>query len=133
MGTSQTFFIEGASNIISKTDFADTERMRALFKMFEEKSRIVKILNECIQSAELEAVAVRIGSENKYFGLSDCTVIASPCFYSGGGAAGSIGVVGPTRLEYDRLISIVDYIARLFQRVGDPGGSPVTGRSARTL
>ncbi|MFY9610435.1 MAG: heat-inducible transcriptional repressor HrcA [Blastocatellia bacterium] len=132
-GDQPDVFIEGASNIISKIDFADTERMRALFKMFEEKSRIVKILNECIQSAEREAVAVRIGSENKFLDLSDCTVIASPCFYSGGGSAGSIGVVGPTRLEYDRLISIVDYIARLFQRVGDPGGSPAGGRSARTL
>ncbi|HYV07061.1 MAG TPA: heat-inducible transcriptional repressor HrcA [Blastocatellia bacterium] len=132
-GDQPDVFVEGASNIISKTDFGDTERMRALFKMFEEKSRIVKILNECIQSAELEAVAVRIGSENKFLGLSDCTVIASPCFYSGGSAAGSIGVVGPTRLEYDRLIAIVDYIARLFQRVGDPGRSSAAGRAPRAL
>ncbi|HJZ68394.1 MAG TPA: heat-inducible transcriptional repressor HrcA [Blastocatellia bacterium] len=115
-GDQPDVFIEGASNILSKPDFADTERMRALFKMFEQKSRIVKILNECIESAQREAVSVRIGSENRFADLRDCTVIASSCVYPGGVAVGSIGVVGPTRLQYDRLISVVDYIARLFER-----------------
>ena len=125
-GDQPDVFIEGASNIISKPDFADTERMRALFKMFEQKSRIVKILNECVESARREAVAVRIGSENRFADLRGCTVIASPCVYPGGAAVGSIGVVGPTRLEYDRLIAVVDYIARLFERTLDGG-------SGRTL
>jgi len=118
-GDQPDVFIEGASNIIAKPDFADTERMRALFKMFEEKSRIVKILNECIESARREAVAVRIGSENRFADLKDCAVIASHCFYAGGTSVGSLGVVGPTRIDYDRLISIVDYIAKLFERVLD--------------
>jgi heat-inducible transcriptional repressor len=113
-------FIEGASSILTKPDFADTERMRALFRMLEQKGRIVKILNECIQSAPPEAVVVRIGAENRSANLRACTVIASPCFYRGGAVAGSIGVVGPTRIEYDRLIGIVNYIAKLFERVLDP-------------
>ncbi len=125
-GDQPDVFIEGASNIIAKPDFADTERMRALFKMFEQKSRMVKILNECIESARLEAVVVRIGSENRLADLRNCTVIASPCVYPGGAVAGSIGVVGPTRLEYDRLIAIVDYVARLFERA-------LGGGSARPL
>ena len=124
-GDQPDVFIEGASNIIAKPDFADTERMRALFKMFEQKSRIVKILNECIENAS-QAVAVRIGSENRFADLRDCTVIASQCVYPGGASVGSIGVVGPTRLEYERLIAVVDYIARLFDRA-------VGGASARTL
>jgi len=118
-GDQADVFIQGASNIIAKPDFTDTERMRALFKMFEHKSRIVKILDECIESAQLEAVAVRIGSENRFADLRDCTVIASPCVYSGGAALGSIGVVGPTRIEYERLIAVVDYVARLFERTLD--------------
>jgi len=125
-GDQPDVFIEGASNIISKPDFADTERMRALFKMFEQKSRIVKILNECIESASHETVAVRIGSENRFADLRGCTVIASPCVYPGGAVVGSIGVVGPTRLEYERLIAVVDYIAKLFERA-------LGGASARTL
>ena len=58
-------------------------------------------------------------------------MIASPCFYFGGNAVGSIGVVGPTRIEYDRLISIVDYIAKLFERVLDPENSTNNHRKAR--
>jgi len=122
-GDQPDVFIEGASNIISKPDFADTERMRALFKMFEQKSRIVKILNECVKSASREAVAVRIGSENRFADLRNCTVIASTCVYPGGGAGGSIGVVGPTRLEYERLIAVVDYVARLFERTLEGGSA----------
>jgi heat-inducible transcriptional repressor len=124
-GDKPDVFIEGASNILSKPDFSDTELMRALFKMFEEKSRIVKILNECIESATGEAVAVRIGSENRFADLRGCTVIASPCVYPGGTVAGSIGVVGPTRLEYERLIAIVDYVGKLFGRALG-GTSPST-------
>ena len=117
-GDQPDVFIEGASNMIAKPDFMDTERMRALF------------LNECITSACRQAVAVRIGSENDSADLRDCTVIASPCFYVAGGGGGSLGVVGPTRIEYERLISIVDYIARLFTRVLDTNNhSPFAART----
>jgi heat-inducible transcriptional repressor len=119
-GDRADIFIEGASNILTKPDFGDTERMRALFKMFEQKSRIVKILNECIESGQIEQVSVRIGGENKLEDMKGCTVIVSRCFYRGGAAVGGIGVVGPMRLEYDRLIGIVDYTAKLFERVMAP-------------
>jgi heat-inducible transcriptional repressor len=104
--------------------------------MLEQKTRIVRILNECIAGAHREAlaaVAVRIGSENRSNDLRGCTVIASPCFYSGGTAVGSIGVVGPTRIEYDRLISIVDYIGKLFERVLDPDSHVHKSRQGRSL
>ncbi|HSE97840.1 MAG TPA: heat-inducible transcriptional repressor HrcA, partial [Blastocatellia bacterium] len=64
-GDQPDVFIEGASNIIAKPDFPDTERMRNLLKMFEQKGRIIRILNECIENTGREAVAVRIGSENR--------------------------------------------------------------------
>jgi heat-inducible transcriptional repressor len=130
-GDQPDVFIEGASNIIAKRDFANTDRMREVFKVFEQKSRIIKILNECIKSAGREEVAVRIGSENRLMDLRDCTIIASPCFYTGGKAVGSIGVVGPTRLEYDRLIGIVEYIAKLFERMHDPTHTGQTNRGVR--
>src|SRR5262249_16833038 len=117
-GDEPDVFIEGASNIISKQDFAGAERLGALLKMFEREGRIVKILNECIESGKLGPVAVRIGSENRLADMRSCTVIASRCFYQGGG----IGVVGPTRLEYDRLISLVDYTARVCERALSTGG-----------
>ncbi|MEW6208072.1 MAG: heat-inducible transcriptional repressor HrcA [Acidobacteriota bacterium] len=109
-------FIEGASNLLTKPDFGGAGSLRALFKMLEQKSRMVKILDECLESSHRETVAVRIGSENRLTDLRECAIIASPCFYAGGLQAASLGVVGPTRLDYDRLIGIVDYIARLFER-----------------
>lgn len=116
-------FIEGASNILSKRDFASTELMRALLRLFEEKSRIVKLLSECLEGGTLDAVSVRIGSENGASDLHSCTIIASRCFYIDGVPAGGIGVVGPTRLQYDRLISIVDYTARMCERALGVGGA----------
>lgn len=130
-GDQPDVFIEGASNIIAKRDFANIDRMREVFKVFEQKNRIIKILNECIKSTGREEVAVRIGSENRLLDLRDCTIIASPCFYTGGTAVGSIGVVGPTRIEYDRLISIVDYIAKLFERMHDPLQAGQMNRNVR--
>lgn len=121
-GDQPDVFIEGASNIIANPDFVDSDSLRSLFKMFEQKSRIVKILSECIESAERDPVALRIGSENRAHDLRECTIIASPCYYSGGAGIGSIGVVGPIRLDYDRLVGMVDYIARLFERALNPVG-----------
>jgi heat-inducible transcriptional repressor len=109
-------FIEGASNILAKPDFADTERLRALLKMFEQKSRIVRILNEYLRGAR-QSVIVRIGSENRIPDLRGCAVIASPCSIAGG----AICVVGPTRIEYDRLIGLVEYMAKLLSRVLERG------------
>ncbi|PYP88280.1 MAG: heat-inducible transcription repressor HrcA [Blastocatellia bacterium AA13] len=124
-GDQPDVFIEGASNIIAKSDFSDSERIKAILKMLEKKDRIVKILNECVGLSNDAAVAVRIGSENSAADLHECTVIASSCCYVSGKAIGRIGVVGPTRIEYGRLIGLVDYIARLFERVLNDGGVPV--------
>src|SRR5262245_29089763 len=121
-GANPDVLIEGASNILAKPDFANTEQLRALFKMFEQKGRIIKILNECIETARRPTVGVRIGSENTAADLRGCTVIATRCGY-GAAAVGCIGVVGPTRMEYDRLISIVDYVARFCERTFQTGVS----------
>jgi heat-inducible transcriptional repressor len=108
-------FVEGASNIINKADFADTERMRELFRLFEEKSRLVKILNECVSPGASSSVRVRIGAENNLAGLRGCAVITS--YYSyGDEVIGSLGVVGPIRMEYARAIGVVNYTARALER-----------------
>lgn len=108
-------FVDGTSNIIIKFDFADTERMRELFRIFEEKSKLVKLLNECLNTVSTNAVGVRIGNENSIPGLSGCAVITSSYSY-GDDVVGSLGVLGPTRMEYARTISIVNYVARILER-----------------
>jgi len=110
-------YVDGTSTILSKPDFADdTERMRALFKMYEEKGRLLKLLNECLVESVPTGVCIRIGSENNIPSMHSCAIITSPYNY-GNSALGGVGVVGPTRMEYARMVTIVNYIARLFERV----------------
>jgi heat-inducible transcriptional repressor len=111
-------YVDGASNILTKPEFADTEKMRALFRMFEEKSRLVRILNECLSGEEEFAGSVKvvIGEENAAPSMKRCTVITAPYRISGDGSLGTLGVVGPTRIEYARMMAVVNYLARFIER-----------------
>jgi heat-inducible transcriptional repressor len=105
-------YLQGTANIISQPEFADVERMRALFVMFEEKSRLVKILNECISSNPPEGVRIAIGSELGVPDMRNFTLITSS-YASSDHTTGFLGIIGPTRMEYERGISIVGYLGRL--------------------
>lgn len=112
-------YVDGASNILAKPDFADFGKLRELLKTFEEKSRLVQILNECCrrdQNLQHGGAAVVIGTENLAPSLQNCTLITAP--YRLGkhtNAVGTLTVLGPTRIEYARLIAVVSYLARLFE------------------
>ena len=111
-------YIDGASNILAKPDFADVERLRELFRTFEAKSRLVKILNECIaREPVFNDVHVVIGREHSAPQLQSCALITAPYRLGDGFLAGSVGVVGPMRIEYARTIAAVNYIARVVERV----------------
>ena len=108
-------FVEGAANMVTKPDFADKEKIRELLRVFEEKSRLVKLLNECIAPSIPQPVSVRIGAENSLPSLRGCAVITS--YYGfGDQVRGSLGVVGPVRMEYARMIGVVNYVARLLEQ-----------------
>src|SRR5205085_4264478 len=111
-------YIDGASNILAKPDFSDVERLRELFRTFEAKSRLVKILNECIAREPVFAdVHVVIGREHSAPSLRSCALITAPYRLGEGFIAGTVGVVGPMRIEYARTIAAVNYIARLGERM----------------
>jgi len=111
-------YIDGASNILAKPDFSDVERLRELFRTFEAKSRLVKILNECIAREPVFGdVHVVIGREHSAPSMQSCALITAPYRLGEGGVAGTLGVVGPMRIEYARTIAVVNYIARLVERV----------------
>lgn len=119
-GATGEVFIDGASNILMKPDFVDAERMRELFRTFEEKSRLVKILNECVArdlSASSRDVQVFIGRENITPSMQDCALITAPYRLGVGQAAGTVGVVGPMRIEYARMMAVVNYVARHIERL----------------
>jgi heat-inducible transcriptional repressor len=111
--TTAEVYVDGASNILTKPEFADAERMRELFRTFEEKSRLVKILNECVsrdQSFPGE-VQVVIGREHAAPSMQNCTLITAP-YWIGSEAIGTLSVVGPMRIEYPRLMAVVNHMAR---------------------
>jgi len=112
-------YIDGTSNILTKTDFTDLERLRELLSTIGEKSRLLQIVNECI-ARDPEGtgdVQVMIGSENRTPSLQNCTLISAPYRIGGGSAVGTLSVLGPTRIEYARMISIVSYVARILEKV----------------
>jgi heat-inducible transcriptional repressor len=112
-------YVDGTSNILTKRDFADLERLRELLSTIGEKSRLLQILNECVvrDPDGSDGVSVTIGSENRSPSLQNCTLISAPYRVSGGPAVGTLSVLGPTRIEYARMISIVTYVARVLEKV----------------
>lgn len=109
-------YLDGASNILGKPEFSSAENIRELFRTFEEKSRLVKILNECVADDSHEgAVKVLIGHENLASSLQHCAVITTSYRLSPD-VSGTIGVVGPTRIEYARMMAVVNYLGRFIER-----------------
>jgi heat-inducible transcriptional repressor len=112
-GDEAVVYLDGASNILSQPEFEDTERMRALFRTFEEKSRLVRILNACIAG---EGIRVLIGHENPDPELRDLSLVTASCRVEGEAGWG-LGVMGSTRMEYAHVVSLVDYVARAVTHV----------------
>ena len=120
-------YVEGASHILDKPEFADMARLRQLFRTLEEKSRLVEILDECIgrDRGGARQVHVHIGRELAAPSMQACTLITAPYGIGAGGATGTLGVVGPMRLEYARLMAVVNYVAQRVERVLGEGGTQV--------
>ena len=110
-------YVDGASNMLAKPDFMDIERMRDLFRTFEEKSRLIKILNECVShdSSFTGDVHVVIGREHPASSLRSCALITAPYRAGSNERVGTLGVVGPMRIEYARIMAMVNYMARLIE------------------
>jgi len=117
-------YLDGTFKILTKPEFAaNTDRLRALLQTFEEKSRLVKILNECVASDPLGHVTVVIGRENPVTAMKRCAVITTS-YDLGDNLAGTIGVVGPTRIAYGRTMAVVNYLARFIERALSHGLPP---------
>jgi heat-inducible transcriptional repressor len=106
-GQGASVYLDGTSHILGQ-GFEDLDRMKALFKTFEEKSRLVKILNACISGSGIRVV---IGHENADPDLHDVTVVSAGYPLEGESGWG-LGVLGSTRMEYARVIALVDHMAR---------------------
>jgi len=92
----------------------DLERVRLLFDDLETKREVIELLGK---AEEAEGLRIFIGSENKLFSLSGSSTIVAPYRDGAGRILGVLGVIGPTRLNYARVIPMVDYTARVVTRI----------------
>ncbi len=106
-------FVEGAANLVVSEE--DRERLRQLLETLEEKQKVAELLGAYLDARQ-EAVRVVIGLEEAVPGLRNFVLIGAPARV-GQDVAGSLAVIGPTRMDYERTISAVSYIARLFDKV----------------
>ena len=107
--------VRGRANLLeSETEEADLERIRALFDDLERKRDIADFLQLTDQG---DGVRIFIGSENKLFSLSGSSLVVSPYMNSDRKIIGAIGIIGPTRLNYGRIVPIVDYTAQLIGKL----------------
>ncbi|MEM1344770.1 MAG: heat-inducible transcriptional repressor HrcA [Pseudomonadota bacterium] len=118
----ERLMVRGRANLLDDlTSAEDVERIRALFDDLEQKRDLAQLIE---LAQEGDGVRVFIGSENKLFSMSASSLVISPYHDSERRVIGAIGVIGPTRLNYGRVVPIVDYTARLIGRIVSDGATP---------
>jgi heat-inducible transcriptional repressor len=105
--------VRGQANLIDEAAAADLERVRRLLDELEDRQEIARLLEG---AREGEGCRIFIGSENRMFALSGSSVIAAPYRGSDGQVVGVVGVIGPTRLNYARVVPMVDFTAQALTR-----------------
>jgi heat-inducible transcriptional repressor len=107
-------YIEGRANILEQPEFAeDVQKLKRILHAFEEKNVILRLLDAALES---DAIQVSIGSENLVEDLPEIAVVASG-YHQGENAMGGIGLIGPVRMDYSRVIPLVEYTARVLSSV----------------
>ena len=107
--------VRGQSHLLEDvTALGDLERLRTLFEMLETKETVLRLLDA---SRKAEGVQIFIGAENHLFGVAGCSMIIAPYQNSREQIVGAIGVIGPTRINYARIIPMVDYTAKVIGRI----------------
>jgi heat-inducible transcriptional repressor len=112
---SKVLIVRGTSHLLDSVEARiDIERVRTLFEDIERKNDLIRLLELAKDGA---GVRIFIGSENRLFSLSGSSIIAAPYANSAGKIVGVIGVLGPTRLNYGRIIPMVDHTAKVVGRL----------------
>jgi len=116
-GTSTSLIIRGQSNLLQDVrHMEELNRIRSLFEALDAQEELLQLLDASIAA---DGVQIFIGSESSLFQLSGCSLIVSSYSGDNGRIVGAIGVIGPTRLNYSRIIPMVDYTAKLIsKRIG---------------
>ena len=118
-GPYERLIVRGRANLLAdESEAEDLERIRSLFDDLERKRDIAEFLE---LTEEGDGVRIFIGSENKLFSLSGSSLVVSPYMNADRKIVGAVGVIGPTRLNYGRIVPIVDYTAQLVGKLISDG------------
>jgi heat-inducible transcriptional repressor len=114
-GVGSALIVRGQAKLLEDvTALADLERLRALFDMLETKEAMLRLLEATREGA---GVQIFIGADNPLFGVAGCSMIVAPYANSREQVVGAIGVIGPTRINYARIIPLVDYTAKMIGKL----------------
>lgn len=110
----QKVFLGGTKQLLNQPEFRDVERVRNLLGILEEE----KVLKDLLQGGEDSGLKVTIGSENKFTGIQDCSMVQAT-YRLNGQIVGTMAVLGPTRMEYGKAISVMDYLHKYLKTILD--------------
>ncbi|MCC3372771.1 heat-inducible transcriptional repressor HrcA [Cohnella sp. REN36] len=99
-------FLSGTTNILTQPEFKDVDKVKSILDMFEETPKIMQLF----QSLP-DGIQVRIGTENALEAINQCSLITAT-FSADGQPLGTIGILGPTRMDYGKVISLLDYLSK---------------------
>jgi heat-inducible transcriptional repressor len=108
----ENIVISGAKNIIRQPEFEDPERFQSIIELIEDRDIIVHILEK---SGENDEVFISIGSENEDIKLNEYSFITKE--YNFGETNGTLGIIGPKRMEYSKIVSIVNYMSKMISEI----------------
>jgi heat-inducible transcriptional repressor len=105
----QEIFVEGTTNILNYPEFRDVSKAREFMSMIDEKTSIHKVLADCVRQ---DGITVRIGTENDLSWIKDCSLITIN-YYISDTLSGTLGIIGPTRMEYPKVISSLKHVSKI--------------------
>ncbi|MGH8460631.1 MAG: heat-inducible transcriptional repressor HrcA [Stenotrophobium sp.] len=108
----QDYVLAGGSNLLGFQELTDVARLRGLFDALDRKRDLLSLFDQCL---EAQGMQIFIGDESGYRVLDECSVVTAP-YYVDGEIAGVLGVIGPTRMAYRRIIPLVSETARLLSQ-----------------
>lgn len=114
LSSNERVVIEGTGTFLEQPEFAeDVRRMRTLFRALDEKHKLLSLLDRVQRGREMQ---IFIGAESEFSSQGDVSLIASP-YGAGDAVLGAVGVIGPTRMNYQRVIPLVNFTAQVLSRV----------------
>jgi heat-inducible transcriptional repressor len=112
-GIQDDIYIDGASNAITIPDFNDFEPIKSIIRLNEDKEKLIQIINEDFHS---NGINVKIGSENLPAELKDLSIITTS-YSDGNRTVGVLGIIGPKRMPYDKMMSLVSAVSKMLNEV----------------